>query len=490
MNRLSRLVGRLPHSARNVVPVMLGIAVASGVTFAAGPVAGLAAGAVAAGAPFAMRFAPRPSGLSFLLGSTKLDYAGLVQDPTKNSIVVAVVGWIARNFPEAPVRVARILPGDVRDYISRGPTGPGFMLRLLERPNAWFSGVLLWMATITDLYCTGNAYWVKVRNASGRVVQLWWVPKAQMRPGWPADGRTFIGWYEYRPGDGLVYGLRPEDVVHFRDGIDPLNTRLGLSKLASLFREIYTDDESANFSASLVRNLGVPGVVISPSNTVTSLGVEMDPEKVKQAFMEKFGGDKRGEPLVLTEATDVKVLSFSPQEMDLKALRRVPEERISGVLGIAAVVAGLGAGLDRSTFTNYGEARKAAYEEAVIPEQRLLGAEIEVQLLPEFADTEAQEYDVDFDLRHVRALQEAVDAIWSRNRAAASAGLITRATFKRAVGEAVADDGSDEVYVMPNNFSVVPVRGVMPPAGQTPPRGGPPTSPVAAEAPAPEGVAA
>jgi HK97 family phage portal protein len=489
MSTIARLVARL-RPALVVVPAIAGIGVAAGVTFAAGPVIGLAAGVAAAAAPFVMRFAPRPSGLSYLLGGTKLDYAGMVQDPSKNSIVVAVVGWIARNFPEAPVRVARILPKDVHEYVSRGPTGPGFMLRLLERPNAWFSGVLLWMATITDLYCTGNAYWVKVRNASGRVVELWWVPKAQMRPGWPADGKTFIGWYEYRPGDGFVYGLRPEDVVHFRDGIDPLNTRVGLSKLASLFREIYTDDESANFSASLVRNMGVPGVVISPSNTVTSMGVEMDPEKIKQAFMEKFGGDRRGEPLVLTEATDVKVLSFNPLEMDLKALRRVPEERISGVLGIAAVVAGLGAGLERSTFTNYGEARKAAYEESVIPEQRLISAEIEVQLLPDFADTESQEYDVDFDLRQVRALQEAADAIWSRNRAAASAGLITRAAFKRAVGETVADDGSDDVYVMPNNYSVVPVRGGIPPGGRPPaPPGGGIPSPAQPEAPA-QGVAA
>lgn len=443
----------------------------------AGPVVGAAVGVSAAygvtpAASVAMRFAPRSSaGLRYLLGSTRLDYAGMVADPTKNSIVVAVVGWIARNFPEAPVRVARILPGDIHEYIARGPTGPGFMLRLLERPNQWFSGVLLWMATIVDLYCTGNAYWIKIRNASGRVVQLWWVPKAQMKPGWPDDGRTFIGWYEYRPGDGYVYGLDPHDVVHFRDGIDPLNTRVGLSKLASLFREIYTDDESANFSAALVRNMGVPGVVISPANTVSAgLGIDMDPEAIKRSFMEKFGGDRRGEPLVITAPTDVKTLSFNPQEMDLKTLRRVPEERISGVLGIAAVVAGLGAGLDRSTFTNYGEARKAAYEESVIPEQRLIAAELEVQLLDEFVDIEATEYDVDFDLANVRALQEAVDAIWSRNRSAASAGLITRAAFKRAIGQPVDPDGADDVYVFPNNFVVVPAGGSSPPAGVTPPR--------------------
>jgi phage portal protein BeeE len=287
-----------------------------------------------------------------------------------------------------------------------------------------------------------------------------------------------------------VYGLRPDDVVHFRHGIDPNNARMGLSDLASLMREIYTDDEAANFSASLVRNMGVPGVVISPANTVAFS--DIDPEATKRAFMSKFGGDNKGEPLVLTEPTDVKVLSFNPQQMDLKALRRVPEERISGVLGIAASVAGLGAGLDRNTFTNYGEARKAAYEESVITEQRLVGAELVIQLLPDFADTEAVEYEVDFDLRNVRALQENVDAVWSRNRAAASAGLITRATFKRNVGEPVAADGTDDVYVFPSNYTVsAPGRqGVMTPDGRSLPPGGtmPPTA--AATGPTDEGVAA
>lgn len=486
MSAFRALVARhLPEIMAAAIPA--GLAVGFGASFLAGPVAGIAAGSAIASIPIAaMRWSTRP-GRSYLLGGTKLDYASMVGDPTRNSIVVSVVGWIARNFPEAPVRVARLLPDGTRAYVPRGMTGAGAMLRLLERPNHWMSGVLMWMAVVTDLRCSGNAFLLKVRNASGRVVELWWVPKGTMKAGWPDDDPSvFIGWYEYRPGDGKVYGIRPDDVVHFRRGIDPQNARMGLSDLASLMREIYTDDEAANFSASLVRNMGVPGVVISPSNTVSFS--DIDPEAVKRQFMSKFGGDNRGEPLVLTEPTDIKILSFNPQEMDLKALRRVPEERISGVLGIAAVVAGLGAGLERSTFTNYGEARKAAYEESVIPEQRLAGAELVTQLLPDFADTEAQEYEVDFDLRNVRALQENVDAVWSRNRAAASALLITRAAFKRAVGEPVAEDGSDDVYVGPNNFAIAPPRGVIPPGGRP---SGPPIPPTAAaDGPTDEGVAA
>lgn len=404
------------------------------------------------------------AGFRIYLNRTKIDYAAALGDPFHNSIVVAAVGWIARNFPEAPVQLTREREGHV-ERIGPSVAGPGAMLRLLERPNRYFSGVLIWMSVIVDLYCTGNAFLVKVRNRAGRVQELWWVPKRFMRPDWPADGSKFISRYIYSV-DGLEYAFRVEDVIHLRDGIDPLNPRLGLSKLASLFREIYTDDEAANFSASLLTNLGVPGVVIAPSNTGGVVVGKSDPEGIKTAFMEKFGGDKRGEPLVLTAPTDIKVLSFSPEQMNLKELRRLPEERVTAVLGISAIVAGLGAGLDRSTFTNFGEARKAAYEESVIPMHRLVAAELEVQLLPEFASEsqiEREVLDVGFDIRNVRALQEAADAVWRRTESAATKGLVKRSDFKRAVGLPVED--GDEVYVIPNNFTVVPTGGGNPPSG-------------------------
>ena len=402
----------------------------------------------------------RSRGWGVLLARTRIDYRTEIGDPSTNSIVGAVVGWIARNFPEAPVRVVPEGGQLTGETILPGPTGIGAMLRLLERPNRHYSGVLQWMATVVDFIVRGNAYWIKVRSPGGRVIALWWVPERMMEPRWPEDDPSvFIGWYEYTV-DGTTHYLRPDDIVHFRNGIDPNNPRKGRSKLDALAREIFTDDEAANFTASLLKNLGVPGVVLSPANSGGPIA-RTDPESVKTSFMEKFGGDKRGEPLVLTGPTDVKVLSFNPTEMDLKSLRRIPEERVSAVLGVPAGVAQLGAGLDRNTFTNYGEANKAAYTQGVIPDHRLFAAELEVQLLPDFtSDWEA--YDVFFDWTQASAMQEAADAIWKRHESAATKGLITRAAFKKAVGAKV--DDADEVYVIPNNYLVTPAAGGPPPA--------------------------
>lgn len=419
-----------------------------------------------------------------VVSRARIDYRSEVGDPATNSIVGAVVGWLARNFPEAPVRIVR--EGTTESLYPPAATGPGYMLRLLERPNEWYSGVLQWRATLIDWIVRGNAYWLKLRSPAGRVIALWWIPERMIEPRWPDDdSRVFIGWYEYKV-DGVVYRLDPRDVVHFRNGLDPLNPRKGLSRLASLFREIFTDEEAAAFTASLLRNLGVPGVVITPSNTTGSTAIRSDPgntpEAMKAKWMETFGGEHRGEPAVFSIPTDVKVLSFNPQQMELKSLRRIPEERISAVLGVPAGVAQLGAGLDRNTFTNYGEANVAAYTQGVVPDQRLFAAELEVQLLPEFAsESEMADADVWFDWTRASAMQAATDAIWKRVSDAAIRGLQTRADFLRAIGQSPARDGADDVYIFPNNYLVLPVGQL--PAGNAPapvpgPRGGrPPKAP-------------
>jgi HK97 family phage portal protein len=422
-----------------------------------------------------MLFARGGTGWTMVLNRTRIDYRSELGDPSTNSAVGSVVGWIARNFPEAPVRIVREDDPEA-PAIKRSRTGPGAMLRLLENPNPWFAGVTMWGATLVDYICRGNAYWIKVRNDADRVVELWWVPERLLQPRWPAgDPKVFIGWYELTL-DGIQYEVEVRNVVHFRNGIDPHNTRKGRAPIDDLLREIFTDDEASNFSASLLKNLGVPGVVIAPANT-TGRSLETNPEAVKTSFMEKFGGDKRGEPLVLTAPTDVKVLSFNPQQMELRELRRIPEERITARLGIPAGVAGLGAGLDRNTFTNYGEAKKAAYTEGVIPLHRAIASELEAQLLTDFVG-DVEGFDVLFDVSVVAAMQEAQAEVDKRAQAAASKGLITRADYKRAINMTPAADGSDDVFLVPNNYLVIragsdpkivisepPARPALPPGG-------------------------
>lgn len=377
-------------------------------------------------------------------GRSRFNYALAVGDGRGNAIVLACILWLCRTFPEAPIRVqTRKADGELEP----DPRHP--LVQLLHQPNDYYSGILLWTATIGD-WMLGNAYWVKVRSGAGRVVQLWWVPSSAIDPKWPADGTVFISHYEYTV-EGRKYRLEREDVVHFRNGLDPENPRKGLSPLGALMREIFTDDEAANFSASLLRNLGVPGVLISPEGDVEV--DQADAEKIKGEFEQRFGNDNRGRAMVLSNAVKTQVLSFNPQQMDLKMLRRVPEERVSAILGTPAVVVGLGAGLDRSTFANFKEAREAAYEGNVIPTQRFMAAELTTQLLPDFGDPERLV--MDFDLTQVRVLQEDQDALSKRVLDQLWKGAITRGEAREKLGYDQDEEG--DVYLMPGNIVAVPV---------------------------------
>jgi HK97 family phage portal protein len=374
---------------------------------------------------------------SWLVPGSSYDYRQEAGVLWGNSIVLACLYWMVRTFPEAPVRVKR-LAGSGRYEICE--THP--VVSLINLPNRFYDGSVLWAGTLLSLNTDGNAYWYKVRSAAGKVVELWYVPHFQIELVWKDDGSEFISGYRHTV-DGVSRLLAVEDVIHFRAGIpDPDNSRKSLSPLAAVLREICTDNEAATFSASLLRNMGMPGVVISPMKEEVGFSAAQH-EKLVSLWSSKFRGDRRGEPLVAPLPLQVSSPGFSPEQMVLDKVRRVPEERITAALGISAIVVGLGAGLERSTYSNYREAREAAYESNIIPTQRMLASQLTRSLLSELGDVDRER--LYFDLSEVLGLREDQDSLHARVVADYQGGLITRAEARNMLGWPAGV--GDEVFV-------------------------------------------
>jgi HK97 family phage portal protein len=399
---------------------------------------------------FAMRWGySRPSWWGSGMGRTRVDYAGLVGDGRGNSVVAACLKWIGRTLPEAPMQVVRAGADGSEAVVRDHP-----LTVLLRRPNPYYSGAVLLEATASDLKATGDAYWLKRRSPAGRVVQVWWVPSTLIEPKWPDDGSAFISHYEYAP-DGRSTPIRlaaPDpndpartgDVVHFRNGIDPRNPRKGLSEIAALVREIATDDEAASFTASLLRNMAVPGMIIAPDDADTSVTKE-DAEQIKAEAAARFGGDNRGSVMVMSAKVKVTPLSFSPQQMDMRVLRGIPEERISAMIGVPAAVVGLGSGLANTKVgATMAEMREQAFENVIIPTQRLIAGEVAAQLLPDLGNPATER--VEFDLSEVRVLQPDLDALHKRLDTAVRGGWMTP-NEARAQVDLDPLPGGDVVYV-------------------------------------------
>lgn len=400
----------------------------------------------------AMRHTGPASFLLGLLSRTKFDYAKEVGTGIDSSVVMAPIQWIQRAFPEARLR-AMIMRKDEFEEIEKHP-----LTALVVNPNPAYSDFHLWSATLFSYLVAGNAYWLKVKALSGKVVELWYVPHWLLVAKWPADGSQYISHYEYKPAGSNVIRLEPDDIVHFRHGIDPRNTRLGLSPLHGVIREIFMDLEASNFVASLLRNLGIPGVVISPDSDVTV--APDDAKAVKAWFKEEFGGDRRGAPLVMAMKTKVQTYGFNPKEMDLSVVRDVAEERVCASLGIPAAVVGFGAGLQQTKVgATMSEMRRLAWINGIIPLHRAFAIELKRSLLPDFEKDPAK-VTLEFDLTDVTALEEDLNKRAERVNIGVVGGWIQVSEARRALGEDVVD--ADNIYL--RNLTTIEV-----PAGESAP---------------------
>ncbi|MDQ3833997.1 MAG: phage portal protein, partial [Actinomycetota bacterium] len=278
----------------------------------------------------------------------------------------------------------------------------------------------LWAGTLISYFTNGNAYWFKVRNGSKKVVELWYVPHFMVEPRWDGNGNSFITHYNYYV-NGRMQEIPASEVVHFRFGIDPQNTRKGLSPLGALMREVVGDNEAGTYTAAILKNFGVPGVYISPGPE----GRINEPERMKEAYMRRTTGDRRGEPIIFPEPVDIRNIAMSPEDIALDKIRNLPEARICGAMRVPAMVVGLSVGTEQRTYANYGEAREAAWEECLIPTGRTFGTEADLQIMDDFTERPSGIETFGFDYRNVRALQTDEDKKYKRLEGAVGGPFLT-----------------------------------------------------------------
>jgi HK97 family phage portal protein len=343
-------------------------------------------------------------GLFPILPSTRYDYRREAGALYLNGTVWSAIQWLCRTWHEAPSTVYRPAAGGEEEAIRPHP-----LTELLANPNRWYDASVLWMGTLLSFETDGNAYWYIETSGAGVPVELIYLPHYLIEPLWPKDGSAYRSGYAYRV-DGKTTILKPEQVLHFQNGFDPANLRKGLSPLAAELRSICTDNEAQSYSAALLRNMGVPGVVITPKDPNVSIPPAVA-EQMKALFRERVQGDNRGEPLIPSMAVEITNPGFSPEQLALDKISRLPVPRICAALGIDPMVLGLPA--ENKTYANLDAAMEGTYERTLMPLQRLFDSQLNRQLLPRmpgarFGDRLGRDYS------KVRALQEDADKLHAR----------------------------------------------------------------------------
>lgn len=399
---------------------------------------GGAAGSSVGGYEISESFIRNVGSIGSRYSGTNIDYATEVGDLLNSSLVMTAVNWVARALPEATLTVVET-DTEGKDRII--PNHPA--LALLNRPNPYFSKSSLWKAFAMSWICDGNPYFLKARSRTGQVLELWYAPSFLVEPRWPLDGREFLSFYEYQV-DGLVNRFEPKDVIHFRNGINPYNMRIGLSPVASILREIYSDSQVMNYQGALLANGAVPPAILSVKSDALN-GIDADPKDIKANYLKATQGDERGKIFVSGIAVELTKIAFSPSEMDLQILRALPEKRFAAVIGLPDEILGLGSGDVGGSLGNGSVmevATQQAYESFMIPLWRFIEDELTVQLMPDFNGSE--NYRFKFDLKSVRALSLDEDALYKRLSLAYKTNWLKKSEARAAAGLKVMPE--DEVY--------------------------------------------
>lgn len=231
-------------------------------------------------------------------------------------------------------------------------------LKLLEEP--WVGGTTQDLLVRTILYAdlAGNAYWTRVDD---ELVSL--------RPDWVQiilEPRRFrggtLGWkkvgYLYTEGgsgNSESVPLLPDEVAHFIGAQpDPIASYRGMSWLTPVLRELQAAKLMDRHKMKFYENAACPNMVVKMPM--------LDIEKFKRfkAEMDSAhrGVDNSYKTLFLGGGADVEVVGSNFEQMAFTDVEQAGEVRIAAAAGVPPVIAGLQAGIESSTYSNFSQAKR------------------------------------------------------------------------------------------------------------------------------------
>lgn len=249
---------------------------------------------------------------------------------------------------------------------------------VLKNPNPVFSGQDMMELLIAHSELVGNALWMPI-IVNGRVKEFWPVMPDLVKP-IPSDkpGEWLKGWQVFEHG-GAQRILPPEQFIHFMQ-MDPGNLYWGTSPLMAAARTIDTDNEAQDTQKISMQNRATPDGVFTHESVLTQEQFEEARRQIRENFLSKT---KRREPWVLGAGAKWNQMSMTPVEMDFIA------SRLANLRGIATAF-----GLDpwwlgdksASTYNNVMEARRALYQEVVLPLLDDVKSTLNLKIAPLYGD--------------------------------------------------------------------------------------------------------
>lgn len=273
--------------------------------------------------------------------------------------------------------------------------------QLLERPNAaqsyssWISELIAFGKLTGNRYIYGIA--PETGMNKGKYKELYVMPSQIMEI---VSGGIMQPVQKYRIEYQGAYDIPAEDILHIKDFnpyYDGTGSHLyGQSPLRAGLRSLTTNNEAVQTGVKYLQNQTARGILTSDEGDLN----EVQAQQLKDKFRKNFqGADNAGDVIITPKK--LSWVNFGLNAADVSLIEQY-NASIKDLCNIYSVPVQLLNNTESATYNNMKEAKKALYQNAVIPELNKIRDELNRWLAPMYGD----KLFIDFDYSAIPELQE------------------------------------------------------------------------------------
>lgn len=310
----------------------------------------------------------RTYGSMSLYGTYNEDYASIYRTQPN---VRTVVSFLARNIASLGLKAYRRVSDDERNQLSDHP-----VMRTIRRPTPWTTRYA-WLESMVSDLGTYDAYCaVKVKGPQDQIRVLR-VPPQYVE----TQGRSWFRAESYRlfGSNNMVF---PAEQVIFIHGHNPDDPKNGLSPLESIRRILAEDAASGEYREWMWRNKARIEGVLQTDKTMSDAAQERLRAQWKQLYA---GAKGSGETAILEEGMKFQEITMTSRDAQYMEARKLSREEVAAAYHVQPAMVGI---LEHANFANITEQHKMLYQDSLGPWLVRIEEELELQLLPEFPDTD------------------------------------------------------------------------------------------------------
>lgn len=322
---------------------------------------------------------------------------------------------------------------------------------LLKRPNpaqsynAWIQEIIAFGKL------TGNRYIFGIAPDSGsnrgKFRELYVLPSQNIEI---HSGGIMEPVKEYTLDYNGTYRIAASDICHIKDFnpyYDGTGSHLyGMSPLHAGLRVLQANNEAVTTGVKYLQNQMARGVLMSDEGDLNA----EQARQLKEKFREQHQGSGKAGDVLITPKK-LSWINFGLSTSDLSLIEQY-NATIKDLCNIYSVPVQLLNNTDSTTYNNMKEAKKALYQNAVIPELIKIREELNRWLTPQYGD----KLYIDFDFSVIPELQEEMDKVVSQM---SSAWWLTPNEKRAAMSYGIDEDSEfmNDYYVPAN---LIPMANV------------------------------